>query len=512
MEKVTDQEFDVLIIGSGPAGVSAAWPLVQSQKKILMLDVGFTEFNNVKESYTNQDSSPKARAPEFSYVFRDFKKFYNLNTNKFTVNGSLAKGGLSNAWSTLVSSFTEEEFEKFPFDRKDILESYKAVGKRIGISGEKNGDLSDWLGIEYLTQSNLSLHPLIEKILKNYQNKKNYISDKNIKMGRHNQAILSSKFDNREAFNNNSMVGYKNTDKSAYNSAHEVEKLDKFNNFTYLKDHFVEDVIENESHSIIVAKNVLNETINKFKAKITILAAGTVGSTKLVLKMKKYFNKTLILKNTPMYPFAVLFPTEFMRGASFKNFSYWHMSYFLEEKNLPNRCKIYGHLTPTDGINYNELSNRIPLPSPFNKLIAKFLWPKMILGTCIFPGYFSNNEIKLSEKNVLSINGDTHDEYFDYVKKSKKTLSKVFRKLNGLFLTDSKLPKLGEDSHYACTLPMKKDPKIIETDVNGLLGGKGQIYCVDGSVLTELPAKSHTFTIMANSDRISQQIIRRLNQ
>ena len=34
----------------------------------------------------------------------------------------------------------------------------------------------------------------------------------------------------------------------------------------------------------------------------------------------------------------------------------------------------------------------------------------------------------------------------------------------------------------------------------------------DGSVLTELPAKSHTFTIMANSDRISQQIIRRLNQ
>ena len=85
MEKVTNQEFDVLIIGSGPAGVSAAWPLVQSQKKILMLDVGFTEFNNVKESYTNQDSSPKARAPEFSYVFRDFKKFYNLNTVRIKI-------------------------------------------------------------------------------------------------------------------------------------------------------------------------------------------------------------------------------------------------------------------------------------------------------------------------------------------------------------------------------------------------------------------------------------------
>ena len=45
----------------------------------------------------------------------------------------------------------------------------------------------------------------------------------------------------------------------------------------------------------------------------------------------------------------------------------------------------------------------------------------------------------------------------------------------------------------------------MQTDQNGLLNGKGNIYIVDGSVLSSLPAKSHTFTIMANSERISKK-------
>ena len=69
----------------------------------------------------------------------------------------------------------------------------------------------------------------------------------------------------------------------------------------------------------------------------------------------------------------------------------------------------------------------------------------------------------------------------------------------------------GEDVHYASTMPMKKSPNIMETDTNGLLGGHGKVYVVDGSVLSELPAKSHTFTIMANADRIGEHIVDRLN-
>ena len=172
MFQLDNQIFDVIIIGSGVAGINSAWPIVKAGKKVLMLDVGYTKFNQINDLDGNIDSSPKVRAPEFSYVFRDFKNFYNLNTSKFSPNGSLAMGGLSNAWSALVSSFTNDEFDKYPFNRSDIINNYDSVAKRIGISGEKNGDLVDWLGTDYFMQSNLPIHPFIEKILKKYEKKK----------------------------------------------------------------------------------------------------------------------------------------------------------------------------------------------------------------------------------------------------------------------------------------------------------------------------------------------------
>jgi len=508
MSQLDNQIFDVIIIGSGVAGINSAWPIVKAGKKVLMLDVGYTKFDQINNLDGKIDSSPKVRAPEFSYVFRDFKNFYNLNTSKFSPNGSLAMGGLSNAWSALVSSFTNDEFDKYPFNRSDIINNYDSVAKRIGISGEKNGDLVDWLGTDYFMQSNLPIHPFIEKILKKYEKKKISIQNLNVKMGRHHQAILSSKHINRPAFSHDSMDGYKNTNGSVYNSADEIPELKKYQNFKYLNGYFVKDIMEDDKKCNITAQNIKDMSLKNFNSKILILAAGTIGSTKLILKMKKYSNKPLVLKNTPMYPFAIFFPTEFKRNATYKAFTHWHMSYVLQFNDLPERYKIYGHLTPTDGIDEKELINRIPLPSIISKWITKFIWPKMILGTCIFPGFFSKNQIELDTNDLLKITGNTDEKYISYVKKSKKILSKTFRKLGGVFLTNPLPPILGSDCHYASTLPMTSNPKEMQTNENGLLYGNRNIYIVDGSVLTELPAKSHTFTIMANADRISKHILK----
>jgi choline dehydrogenase-like flavoprotein len=503
--------FDSIIVGSGPAGVSVAWPLVKAGKQILMLDVGNESSQNfILKNNKNISSSPKIRAPEFSYVFKDFNERYKIQSKNFSANGSLAKGGLSNAWSALVSAFTNEEFEKFPFERNDLLPHYNFVGKRIGISGDMSGDLINWLGNEYFKQKNLPIHPLIDKLLKKYDKNKLKIQNYGIKLGRHDQAILSSPYNNRPAFSQNAMNGYRDTSGAAYNAGDEIKDLEKHKNFLYLPSYFVENAIDQKSNCQVTAINTLKKTSHTFNAKIFILAAGTIGSTKIAMKIKKYFNKDISIQNTPMFPFALLFPGEIKRKPSYKAFSYWHMSYYLQLPNLASRHKIYGHFTPTDGIKVDELSARIPLPRPINTWIAKFLWPKMLLGTCIFPGYFSNNKIQLKENGSLSILGNTNEDYEKYVKESKRTLSRVFRKLGAILLTNPISATPGEDNHYASTMPMKKNPSEMETDSNGLLNGKGKIYVVDGSVLSELPAKSHTFTIMANANRIGEHIAHRI--
>ena len=64
--------------------------------------------------------------------------------------------------------------------------------------------------------------------------------------------------------------------------------------------------------------------------------------------------------------------------------------------------------------------------------------------------------------------------------------------------------------HYAGTLPMRERPGLYETDREGRIGGVDGIHIVDGTVLTALPAKSHTLTIMANADRIARLIAAKL--
>ena len=86
---------------------------------------------------------------------------------------------------------SDDEFTDFPFTRKPLLPHYISVGKRIGVSGSKESNLSSWIGNEYVTQSSLPIHPLTQILLDNYNS--NRLVDQNHKfiLGKHNQAILS---------------------------------------------------------------------------------------------------------------------------------------------------------------------------------------------------------------------------------------------------------------------------------------------------------------------------------
>ena len=502
--------FDVIIIGSGPAGVSASWPLVKSKKRVLMIDVGFDHTNPKKNNVNNENSSPKISSKELSYTFRDFNNFYKIKAKNFSVHGSLAKGGLSNAWSALTSSFSEDEFTDFPFSRKTLLPYYISVGKRIGVSGSQDSNLSSWIGNEYVTQTSLPIHPLTQLLLDKYDSTKLKIQNHEFILGKHNQAILSKSLNERNPFDQKNMVGFWDSSKSVYNSGHEIENLKKKKNFKYISGFFVEEISQVNEGCIIKTNEIKTKKTKKFSSKLLILAAGTIGSTKLALKANKYFDKYLKIQNTPMFPFALLFPFQLNRQKSFDFFSFWHLSYYLQMNNLKPYHRIFGHIAPTDGIQSVELIKRIKLPRPINSILGNFLWPKMLLGTCVFPGVFSDNKIRLSRNNQLQILGNVCPDFSFFLKQSKFLLTKIFRKLGAYLFVKNLNIIPGEDVHYACSLPMKKNPKFMQTDQNGLLNGKGNIYIVDGSVLSSLPAKSHTFTIMANSERIGKKIAQRL--
>ena len=110
----------------------------------------------------------------------------------------------------------------------------------------------------------------------------------------------------------------------------------------------------------------------------------------------------------------------------------------------------------------------------------------------------------------MKIIGKTRSEFKELAPRVKRILSKIFFKFGAILKVKSLSINPGEDIHYAGTIPMRMKPNNLEVDSNGLLSGNGNIYLVDGSILSDLPAKSHTFTVMANSSRIASLILKRL--
>lgn len=67
----------------------------------------------------------------------------------------------------------------------------------------------------------------------------------------------------------------------------------------------------------------------------------------------------------------------------------------------------------------------------------------------------------------------------------------------------------GADGHLAGTLPMVREGGPLTCTPEGALRPWKNVFVVDGSSLSDLPAKHCTFTIMANADRIGRIVARR---
>ena len=106
-------------------------------------------------------------------------------------------------------------------------------------------------------------------------------------------------------------------------------------------------------------------------------------------------------------------------------------------------------------MSHKYLSEKLNLPRFFSELISKFLWPRMMVGTCIFPGIFSKNYFILKSNDEINITGETQTEFKKLAPKVKKKLSKIFFKLGAILKIKKLFMTPGEDIHYAGTIPMK---------------------------------------------------------
>jgi len=185
---------DVIVVGSGAAGVNAAYPLCEAGLNVVMLDFGNTDnkyrqlmprsgFTQIRRTDEQQHRyflgdefegillgdirvGTKLTPPRL-HVVADSAELMPVDSDTFVANESLALGGLADSWGAGVLPFREEDFSDMPISLTDLEPHYRIVAERIGVSGAIDdiyslfnncGPLMPPLNIDTNAEKNLAHH------------------------------------------------------------------------------------------------------------------------------------------------------------------------------------------------------------------------------------------------------------------------------------------------------------------------------------------------------------------
>ena len=520
-------DFDVVIVGSGPAGVSAAFPLVDAGLRVLIVDGRHDgarlapptgQFLSIRRQDFGQSDwmigqsfhalqqadavSPKLRVPTHAAVFEGFESANRIVADDFFAVGSIAPGGLSNVWGCGVARMTDKELASFPVKPSEMHTSYAAVAKRIGVSGGFGDDLSDFFGLDEWSHGPVPIDNLQGSMLSRYTGSRGVLLQNGFRLGRARVAVLTTPQTqtDRQACNLCGSCLWGCERRALYAATDDLQRLHGRQGFLYRPGFLVEGV-ESQGNSVAIS-GVGTNGAEVLRAGRVLLAAGTLASTRLALQAINY-RKPVGMQSCPTAAFMLWLPRHLGRRHE-PVFGLGQLSFSLD---LDSDIQAFGSLFNTTGILVSEFVRHMPLGKRYSVDLLASLLTSCVVGNLFLPGSLTDVSLKLDRDDRLLIRGEYRTEVEMLMKEAKRKLRKSFMRLGALLMPMSfKVGTPGSDIHYASSLPMSAKPVLGQTDQFGELVGAAGIHVVDGASLSYLPAKSHTLTIMANSERIARHV------
>jgi choline dehydrogenase-like flavoprotein len=522
---------DLIIIGSGAAGAWAAYQAASRGLVPLVIDVGlkpaeepplardfftlrqqdvrqaeyllgpeFESLHNIHKGYL----SPRLKPPRLRFVTNRADELAPLTRMGFDPIQSFALGGLANAWGAGVYRYHEKDLKLFSLAPKDLDPYYETITREIGISGTAD-DLHDHFGSAEGLQQPLKIDSLAETFFRSYQKHRSYFQGNGLKVGRPRLAILSEDLKDRKACSYDHLSFWQPNLSYLYTPAVTVKELIRKNKIRYADQCLVLGFKEERNNIRIKVRNLAGHGCEDMTAKMVILAAGALNSGRIVLQSyKDYQTRLPLLENqtslTPLlYPFFV--------GRPFDDVSHGLTQLNLLYSGPHWSSYVQGSFYSFNSCLSSDIFQDMPLAARGNLCGIKYLLPAISILQL-----FYQDEPKAENFLQLSTEGRLMTAYAD-----KRHLGMVERHMIRLFRRAcfisypglSQYPAPGNGIHYAGTLPMSTtQDRPYRTDLHGRLNGTRRVYVADASVFPVLPAKNHTFTVMANAMRIVDCLIR----
>jgi choline dehydrogenase-like flavoprotein len=509
---MSDIAADVIVIGSGPAGVSAALPLVEAARQVLMID-GATDrgadshepwrrmLGDRLESLRPDDGlSPKLRTPEARHVIGAFQRHGKFAEDDFLALGALARGGLSRIWGAFVSELDDDDLQGWPVTAEDLQPSYRAVATRIGISGSDSDDMAAFYGRAGPVLAPPPLGPTAAAILRRYHAAR---PDPDFALGLARNALLTADHGARAACDLSFGCLYGCERGAIYDARQDLALLRRHANFRLLDGTTAVRLARADDGWEVTA----TPGERRLQAPRLVVAAGTLGSLRLVAPLLDLAHANLRLLNSPVMAVPLLVPKRLGGEAPAQGHALAQLGFRLAGSDASGD-DVSGALYEVTALPPSSFAVRLPFGRRAGTEIFRALAPALAVATVYFPGRYSANEVSVqncADGPRIAIRGGVADGFSDVARTVRRRLAKIWRKLGAHVLPGGTLATAGTDAHLGGLFPMgAAEPH--GTSRFGELNAAPGLHLVDGAVLPSIPSKFTTLTIMANADRIGRHL------
>ena len=538
-------DSEVIVVGSGAAAVHLAQTLVEAQVSVLMLDVGispaksenhsvdstFSELRKTdknqylyflgKELETVEWQSVKVGAQLSSgrqYMTSRVEALTPKESSTFFPYESLAQGGLGVAWGAGCYAYSVQELERCGLDPNKMESSYQTIGQRIGVSCP-SADVEPYTlrGLVDHPEASIELNSVFKDLYLRYQKNRPRLSLRHFAMGVPSLAILAKNRNLRQAHGYREMDFYDDNQKSIYRPWMTLEELRTNKYFKYLNQILVTQFETHAEGVVVHGFDINKQTSLSFRSKRLALAAGVLGTSRIVLRSLREKNQTSVLELPILCNNYTYVPT--------LNLS--HIGKEMDEKSLALSQLLLTHQNPYDPAdvatasvyNYKTLLLfRLIKESFFSIKFSRELFQYLQSGLIIFGIHHPDgrsggrrslrliNDSNSLTKDRLLIDFDYSDSEMKKIKYREKEFEWAIRQL-GCWPVKKVRPPAGASIHYAGTLPYSQKDLPLTLNQLGQLRDSPFVYVADGSGLNYLPAKGLTFTLMAIGDKTARNMI-----